>query len=249
MGRVVGVVAELWRYPVKSMAGERVPSAELRWLGLRGDREYGFVFADRLNRFPWLSARDVSDLVRYQPYSGDYGATGLEVEVQAPDGRRTSVADPRLAGELSASAGADVRLLQIARGAYDAMPVSLVSTATFGAIDAAHGSSVDPRRFRINIVIQSSERDEEWQGVVEIGRDGPRLAVTHGIPRCVLTTIDPETGRRDPSIMRTVVQAFGNEVGQYCSVLRPGFIKVGDEVRLFAVDTSLQPGMPLEAAV
>jgi uncharacterized protein YcbX len=234
MRRLIGVVSGLNRYPVKSMAGEALAEADVRWAGVRGDREYGFVFADRPRRFPWLSGRDLSALPCYRPLvTGDYGTAGLPVDVETPAGRRLPIAAPALAEELAGAVATPLQLVQLSRGAYDSMPLSLVTRATLTAIDAAHGAPVDPRRFRINIVIDSAERETGWRDrSIEFGRDGPRLAVVRPIERCALITIDPDSGARDPRVMRTVAQAFGNEVGEYASVLREGPIRLGDEVYL-----------------
>ncbi len=240
MRRLIGVVAELNRFPVKSMAGEELAEADVRWSGLRGDREYGFVKTDRLSRFPWFTGRDHSPMLRYRAVStGDYGPAGLPVEVTTPDGRRLGIGDPALADEIAAAAGGPVQLMQLSRGTYDSMPVSLVTRATLAAIDATHGAPLDPRRFRINIVIDSAERDIEWRGgTIEFGLDGARLAVVRPIERCAMITIDPDSAARDAGVMRTVAQRFGNQVGEYASVLRQGPIRVGDEVYLLDAATT-----------
>lgn len=223
--RVVGRVAALNRYPVKSMAGERCEEAEIGWTGLRGDREYAFVFADRSSRFPWFTGRDLPELVLHR------ATAGPATEVRTPEGETLAIGDAALAAALTRRAGRPVQLLQLARGTYDAMPVSIVSTATLAAVDAAHGGPVDPDRFRINIVVDSPERDCDWrEHVLTFGTDGLRLAVNRPIERCAMITIDPRTNARDPAIMRTVARSFGNEVGEYLAVLRPGVIRVGDAI-------------------
>lgn len=249
MRRLVGVVAGLNRYPVKSMAGEELAETELRWPGLLGDREYGFVRTDRPRRFPWLTARDVADLVRHRPLCGDYGPTGLPVDVLTPDGVRLAIGDPALAARLASAAGTEVQLVQLSRGAYDSMPVSLATRATFEAIAAAHGAAVDPRRFRINLVIDSAERDIAWRHhILEFGAGGARLVVTRPIKRCVMITIDPDTAERDAALMRTVAQGFGDEIGEYASVLAPGPISLGDEVYATPVGASAAAPRAVPAA-
>lgn len=114
------------------------------------------------------------------------------------------------------------------------MPVSVMSTATHVLLDAAHGASVDPRRFRSNIVIESQARETGWcRGRLSFGEeeDPAQLLVNDPVPRCALITIDPDTAARDPAVMRTVVQSFDNAVGAYCAAARPGMIRVGDAVR------------------
>lgn len=233
---VVGTVVELRVFPVKSMAGDRPVKVELRWKGIEGDRQYAFVRADDRTRFPWLSARDMSRLVLYRAAFDDPAdARRSHVSVTTPEGERLALDSPSLTERLRKECGEDLRLLQSGRGLYDAMPVSIATTATHRAIDAAHGSAVDPARFRTNIVIDSGAREIDWSGnFLAFGeRDGgARLLAGAGIPRCALITIDPADASRDPAIMRTVARAFGNEVGVYCATAMPGTIRVGDAVHL-----------------
>lgn len=232
--RVVGRVTRLSRFPVKSMRGERLDEAELRWTGFRGDREYAFVFADRLNRFPWATGRDLSPMLLYAAVArGEYGPAGLPVSVTTPDGCEFALDDPALAAELGAAIGRRVRPMQLSRGAHDSMPLSILSTGTLRALDAARGGPVDPERFRMNVLVDGPERDADWRGhALRFGEDGPVVAMTRPVERCAMVTIDPLTAERDPSLMRLVAREFGNEVGEYASVLRPGVIRTGDAVTL-----------------
>jgi uncharacterized protein len=234
--RVVGHVAALSRYPVKSMAGERLALAEIDWQGIEGDRQYAFVRKANGTRFPWLTARDVPAMVLHRAFFADPGAPKTSaVLVETPDGAAVSLHDPLLCGHLEAAAGEPVGLLQVARGIYDAMPISIVTTASHARVEAAHGCALDPRRFRANIVIESELPVSDWQGLrlaFGNGEDGALVQMADPIPRCVLVTIDPETGAKDPRILRTVAQQFGNAYGVYASPARPGLIRAGDPVRV-----------------
>lgn len=229
---VVGQVAALRRFPVKSMRGERLDEADLGWSGIRGDREYAFVLDDRLRRFPWLTGRELSEMPLYAAASrGGLGDAGVAVDVTTPDGRGFAVDDPALATELQGRIGRPIRPMRLSRGAYDSMPLSLLSTGTLRALAVERGAPIDPERFRMNVLIDSSDRDRDWRGrVLRFGEDGPCVAVTWPVARCAMITIDPGTAERDPSLMRLVAQGFGNEVGEYASVLRAGVVRVGDEV-------------------
>jgi uncharacterized protein YcbX len=67
---VVGRVAALWRYPVKSMAGERVDAADVSWHGLAGDRRWAFIRDGQVRSgFPWLTIRELPELAHYRPGS------------------------------------------------------------------------------------------------------------------------------------------------------------------------------------
>ena len=71
---VVGRVAGLWRYPVKSMAGEELDGAEVSWHGLAGDRRWAFIRAGQVRSgFPWLTIRERPELAHYRPRFADPG--------------------------------------------------------------------------------------------------------------------------------------------------------------------------------
>lgn len=231
---IVGTVATLNRFPVKSMAGERPDAVDLRWHGIAGDRQYSLYRTDDRTRFPWLSARDHSRLVLYRAaFREPSDPKRSPVDVITPEGATHELFAPALLAHLRKETGEELRLLQMGRGLHDAMPVSVATTSTHAAIDAAHGAAVDPARFRTNIVIDSDEGENAWCGKrLAIGEDGAQLLCSHPIPRCALITIHPTTAVRDPSILRTVAQRFGNMIGAYCPVAAQGTIRVGDAVRL-----------------
>ena len=235
----VGRVATIWRYPVKSLGGERLAAATLRWQGIDGDRQYAFFRADNRSRFPWLTGRDVSELVTYAArYVEPGNPRHSEVRVATGDGEH-GVDDLDLRARLSRTAGEDVRLLQVGRGTFDMMPVSVLSTATVAQIETRLGRPVDLRRFRPNIVIEPpagrGARETDWLGGTLIFGDRPdaaQLRLDAPIDRCVMITIDPETGRRDPGILRRVVEDFNNEIAVHGTTGATGTISTGDRVRL-----------------
>ena len=116
------------------------------------------------------------------------------------------------------------------------MPVSVLTTALADRVARVHGAAVSPGRFRANVVIQTlpgAPPEEEWAGAaLAFGDDGARLRADWPIPRCAMVTLDPDTAAKDPAVLRTVAQRFGNKVGLYCAVERPGAIAVGDPVAL-----------------
>jgi len=244
MRHPIGVVREIWRFPVKSMRGESLDAAELRWTGIAGDRQYGFVRSLNRSRFPWLTGRDLSELVLYDArYAQGSDPRNSPLAVTAPDGQSYDIWDPALAARLEAASGEPLQLLQLGRGAFDQHPVSIISSRTLVRLGERFGSALDPRRFRINIVIDSPEDappDEEWRGKTlsfgvgsdDAGPDGPALRIDDGISRCVMVTIDPATAERDPAIMRMVAQDFDNKVGLYGAPSVRGNIAVGDSVFL-----------------
>lgn len=239
---VVGVVKALYRYPVKSMAGERVDAAEVAWTGFQGDRRYAFVRAGNRSRFPWLTGRDVPDLLRYAPRFADPAdPRESPVRVRTPDGRDLAVESDELLADLAAAYDAPVHLLHLGRGAYDSMPIALISAATLRSLGARLGAALDPRRFRPNILVETAEDgpapEDGWLGAtLRCGdRDDAALIRADRLDeRCMMINLDPETARQDPRVLREVVRARGACAGIYGTVARPGKIRVGDAIRLAA---------------
>lgn len=235
MGRVVA----LRRYPVKSMQAEPLDMAALHWTGLHGDRQYAFCREADRSDFPWLTARQVPGLVLHAARYSDPGDPGRAwVRVTTPDGTDHAIDDPGLTQRLSDAVKGPVRLLRLGRGAFDAMPVSVITTTAGEAISQAHGAPVSLDRFRANLVIRPDDpavTERDWLGhALALGDDldPPVLRLDWPIPRCAMIAIDPVTALRDAGVLRTVVQRFGNEAGVYCAVQAPGRIRVGDRVRL-----------------
>jgi uncharacterized protein len=232
MPDVLGRVLEITRYPVKSMAGERRAAAEIDWQGLEGDRQYAFVRRANTTRFPWLTARDYSDLVRYRAsYDNPDNPRTSPVTITSPEGAKFSINDPQLVEALSAAAKQPLNLMQLGIGAYDLMPVSIVTTASLAKLNVKHGSLIDRRRFRTNIVIDSDIRESDWTGQrlrIGDGDDAAELLMAYPAPRCAMITIDPDSANRDARILRTVAQEFGNAFAMYASIARPGVVREGD---------------------
>lgn len=229
---LVGRLLRIARFPVKSMGSEDRDVARIGWTGMEGDRQYAFLKQGDRTRFPWFTGRDHSDLVRWRASYADPDASRTSpVTVVSPSGERFAIDDPALPAALEEAAGRPVLPLRLGRGVYDSMPVSIVTTAGLAALHAAHGGPVDPRRFRTNLLVESDRPDTDWIGRrVRLGE--VELYLAEGAARCAMVTIDPETAARDPSVLRTVAQRFGNRMATYASVLRPGTVRVGDPVSL-----------------
>jgi len=239
----IGTVRAINRYPVKSMAGESLAAAKLRWQGIDGDRQYAFYRTANISRFPWLTGRDVAALVTYAArYLDPADPRHSPVHVSAPDGSERDVGEAGLRAALSDAAGEDVRLLQVGRGTFDSMPVSVISTTTAARLARSCGKAVDLRRFRPNIVLDVAvglAADEtDWSAAALVfgsAATPPRLRINSRIARCAMITLDPDTAAKDVAIMRRVVEDFDNLVGVYCAVEATGTIAVGDRVRLARV--------------
>ncbi len=231
--RQVGRVAALFRYPVKSMAGESLDAVEVSWHGLEGDRRWAFV-RDGLPRsgFPWLTMRERSDMGHYRPSFADPERPDSSVTiVRTPSGQDLDVVDPALAAEL----GDGVRVIKQDRGVFDTLPLSLITTQTIAALEGMAGAELDVRRFRPNLVVETSEgepfAEDAWVGsVLRIG--GIRMRVDQRDERCVMVNIDPVTTERNPAVLRAIAKQRDACLGVYGSTVEPGRVAVGEPVVL-----------------
>jgi len=236
----VGVVKGLFRHPVKSMRSESLAEAHLYWHGLDGDRRYAFVQSENRSGFPWLTARELPQLVRYIPrFERPSDPVHSPIQVTTPDGRVLPLASDELRQEVATAFGRPVHLMKLGRGAYDSQVVSLISQATLDQVTEMVGRSLTATRFRQNILIETYSgypfAEEEWlDGVLTFGdsHSGPRLRLNRPIQRCVMVNVDPETAEKEPRILRAIALERDNRLGLYGSPERPGPIRVGDLVRL-----------------
>ena len=234
----VGRLAAIHRHPVKSMRGESLDAARLYWHGLEGDRRFAFLLAGDLSRFPWFTAREHPELIRYVPRFEDPSDPVFSpVLVRCPDGAELPLDDPALHAQLEARSGKRITLMQLGRGAVDSMAVSLISTATLAALGEAAGLPTDGRRFRINLVIEPYEAtpfiEEQWlDRSLTVGEGGARLRLVRQIERCMVVNLDPDTARQDPAVLRAVVRERGKMAGIFGTTEAIGPLAVGDELWL-----------------
>ncbi|WP_163511682.1 MOSC domain-containing protein [Fodinicola acaciae] len=230
---IVGRVVGMWRYPVKSMAGEPLEAAEVSWHGLAGDRRWAFVRDGQVaSNFPWLTIRQLPDMTRYQPKLVDpQRPEASATVVRTPAGRELDVTDPALCKEL----GDGVRVMKQNRGIFDTAPLSLMTTQSVENIGKLAGARLRPERFRPNVVIEATGdepfQEDGWVGhTVRIG--GIEMHVDQRDSRCVLINYDPHTAERNPAVLKAVAKERDNYLGVYGAPTREGVIRVGDEVHL-----------------
>lgn len=237
---MVGTVAALYRYPVKSMRAEPLAEGPLYWHGFAGDRRYAFVRSGNLTRFPWLTAREVPDMLLYRPYVTDLDdPRECPVGVRTPDGLDLPVESEELRAGLEAKYGAPVYLLHSGRGSPDSAGISLLSLASVRALGERIGQDLDPRRFRQNILIEPAGGEpyleEGWADRVLSFGEGPgapRIRLNRPDPRCMMVNLDPDRAVQNPAVLREITRTRDTCLGMYASVEALGTIRPGDPVYL-----------------
>ena len=261
---VVGTVESLWRYPVKSMRGERLNTGFIGFAGVYGDRLFAFSNSARPKGFPYLTGREQKEMLLYQPRfrhpekaamppnlaEAEAMAPGmspiyaepedLAVDVETPSGEVLSIDDPALVERLSARLGEGntLNLLRSRRALTDCRPVSLISIQTVDRLGKELETPLDKRRFRANIYLDlgSAGGFGEDRFVGQSFQIGRKVAVSilERDPRCAMITLDPETAKRNPEILRQVSRAHAGMAGVYAAVLVEGSVQPGDEVKLLS---------------
>ena len=237
--RQVGTIRSIYRYPVKSMAGEELSSAKLGWHGIEGDRRFAFMRAGNMSGFPWLNASRMPELIRYKAYHiNGSEPSSPSVRVRTPEGADVKAEDESLRKQLAAAFGTEVTLVRLDNGIFDDSPVSLISTTTLATLETESGcGNLDARRFRPNVLIEpigdAPVQEHAWVGkTVLVGNhaNAPSLRVTAQDIRCVMVNLDPETAVAEPRILKTIARFSENCAGVYASVLNTGTLSVGEPV-------------------
>lgn len=221
----------LWRYPVKSMAGEALASTDISRAGLAGDRRWAFVRPDSHGSgFPWHTIREFPEMSNYVALLSEPDRPDRSrVLVRTPDGGLYDVTDPQLAAEL----GAGLRVMRLDRGAFDAMPLSVISDSTVSALCTLAHLPSNELRFRPNIVVTLHSgapfEEDEWVGSgVRIGAAVVRMDRRDS--RCIIVNVDPASGLTGSHLLKVIGTARGACAGVYGTTVLPGIIRVGDPV-------------------
>ncbi len=238
--QAVGTVAALYRFPVKSMGGEALDRAPLYWHGLEGDRRQVFVKSGDLSSFPWLTARDVPELVHYTAYLTDpANVRRSPVMVRTPEGDEVPIESEALRETLEQMHGAPIHLMCTSRSAHDAAGISVLGLGTVRALGERIGETLDLRRFRQNIYLETLDGEpdveDQWVGRALVFGDGEqaaRVRILRPDHRCMMVNLSPEHAGQNPAVLREIAQSRDNCLGLYASTETMGPLRVGDAAYL-----------------
>ena len=257
---VIGKVDSVWRYPVKSMRGEELEEAFAGFSGVYGDRLFAFKSSASPKGFPYLTAREQRRLLQYRPHfrypdkaarpinlteAESMGAnpvsadsSELMIDVETPNGKTLGIDDPDLMDMLRTDIDQkhQLTLMRSERALTDCRPVSIFSLQSARQLEQETGVPIDKRRFRANVYVDitSAEGFAENEFVGRSLRIGPKVVVTilERDPRCVMITLDPDTGEKTPAILKKVAQAHEGMAGVYGAVMVEGMLHKGDPVEV-----------------
>ena len=208
-------IQEIWRYPVKSMAGESLETAELTESGVVGDRI--------------IQVRNAAGRImtaRTRPLLLGHRATLVGDNQVLIDGLPWDAKE--VARDIETAAGIGTQLVvSDAKDRFDILPLLI---ATDGMLTAV---GHDRRRFRPNLVVGGVPglAERQWEGLQL--KIGPVVIGMRDLrTRCIMTTYDPDSGQQDLAVLRRIRWEFNGRLGLNSYVVSPGRISVGDAVEL-----------------
>lgn len=212
-------VAGIWRYPVKSMAGERLDAIAIDANGVAGDR----VVQVHDRRGHPVTARTFPRLLAL------HGTLGSDGEPLV-NGFRWDSREAALYVEAAVEPGATLRRVN-APERFDVLPLLICTDS------AVRMFGRDVRRLRPNLLISGVEKGAErtWPHA-RLGLPDAVIRIVDLRARCVMTTYDPDTVEQDRDVLRDIVRRFDGRLCLNAYVARDGSVRVGDPV---SIDTLL----------
>lgn len=256
--KLIGTIAKLWRYPVKSMRGEEVNEVFMGFSGIYGDRRFAIKSSAARKGFPYLNASALEQMLTYAPRFRRHSLAPpnlaeasaippgvnpanpdpeeLAVDVVSPSGEVMAIDDPRLLETLRMGLDCALTLTRSDRSLVDCRPVSMISNQSIERMSAEMDIALDKRRFRANIYFDLAAGD----GFSEDSFVGKRLRignhaevlVTERDPRCKIMSLDPETGEHNPGVLRHLAKTHEACIGVYCAVVVEGMLTRGDNIHV-----------------
>lgn len=225
----IGTVAELWRYPVKSMRGDRLQTAAFDSSGMVGDRRYAVVSTAAPVGKPLVTSRERTRLLLYQP------RLDPESVVTTPEGPTLPLPSEALITHLQQHLADPEATLAFEHSPdkplTDVRALSFISRATLDLLQQELGAAFTPQRLRNNLILTLNDAtpfaEESLEGQhlhFGEGTDAPVFRIQERIPRCRIVTLDPATVEGDQTLLRFLAKHRQHRVAMYATVVRPGTI-------------------------
>ena len=247
-------ITDICRYPVKGMSGEELEEVVLSaGLGLPDDRRFALSHGSTafdVKAPQWMPKSNFLMLAkneklaqlktRFDSQSGELaiergGKQVVKAKITDPMGRM--IASQFFAGFFGEEARGAPKLIEAPGHMFSDVRekcVSIINLASVRDLERVARTSLDPLRFRGNLLIEGAGPWEEFKWVgQEIEISGVRLKVFSEIKRCPATSVNPATAERDINVPQTLQRGFGHfNMGVYAEVLNDGKISRGDKIKL-----------------
>jgi len=227
-----GVIKSLWRYPVKSLLGEKANRLDIDVRGVAMDRLY--AVANEQGKFG--SGKNTRRFTRMDGLFSLVGKTTAEgVVIEFPDGVMLADKEDDLNAKLSQALGQNVTLVREAKVShFDDAAIHILTTGSLSKLQALLPLSVlDERRFRANIVIAAKPWfDDDYLLGKVITMGTVKLRVTHKAQRCRMIALAQGDLRHSPDVLKEVTKNFSLHFGVYASVINPGSVALGSKVEI-----------------
>ena len=242
------------------MRGEELDEVFAGFSGVYGDRLFAFSSSASRKGFPFLTAREQSEMLRYRPRFRQPdkaarpinqseaeklppGATplyadpsDLMLDVETPAGDTLAIDDSALIDALRPGnrRKTSAHVTSFGRALTDCRPLSIFGVQSARKLGEETGTTVDKRRFRANIYLDLAEgfAEDEFVRPLYSHRTESHRLILERDPRCMMITLDPDTGEKEPALLKKVAQAHGGMAGVYGAVLVEGMVRKGDSVEL-----------------
>lgn len=238
----IGTVKQIWRYAVKSMAGEQLASCTVGMLGIPADR--GWALRDETSG-QFATGSKIPLLMQCEARFCEPPSNGSipQVVMRFPNGVELMSDANDVNARLSELLGKQVLLSQLQTSGdpqathFDAFPIHVLTTSSLETMKGLNPAAIwDVRRFRPNFFVETDAGIEgliesEWSGkTVRVGN--VELLCEMPTERCSMATNAQKELPKDPSILRSLVEEADQNLGVYASVLKAGEVRVGDVVEV-----------------
>lgn len=240
--KLIGELLQIYRYPVKSFAGESLTRSKVEHYGLYGDRCYCFVDETKTGWDRYITARQLPQMLSYHAELEEGQSFDVldypPLKITAPNGQHHRW-DEQLLREIQSYSKRTISMERHSLTTSDKLAVDdgsmlIVTTQALQKLEQLLDMEIDARRFRPNFVIALHEPhiDEQFLLNKRLMIGSSQLEVDALCQRCSMITLDPDTLERNPSILRTVNQQMGLNFGVYASVSQSGEVNAGSGVYL-----------------
>lgn len=236
LAEVVGQLAGLRRFAVRSLGGESPDEALVSGSSLVGDRIYD-LFDE--GEGVALTAKNAPFLLRYRVRFLDSMVRGQDLEpwirVKLPDGSEVELSDRRWIEDVSRRCGRPVRLRMRPHRESDSAPLHVLSVQTVKFLEKQYGGPLEQARFRSNLLLDLPEarpfEEDRWIGR-QLWIGDLMLEIVRQCDACIVSSLDAETAERSPGVLAAIARGRGGMMGVYARALTGNRVRVGDPVSI-----------------